>query len=46
MCATGYCYLRQPLLEAMDDVGEDFSTKDDGDRTALYYHMHVGTIIF
>ena len=27
--------LRQPLLEAMDNIGKDFSTKDDGDRTAL-----------
>ena len=34
--------LRRPLLEAMEDVGEDFSTKDDGDRTALI--LHVGTI--
>ena len=30
--------LRQPLLEAMDNVGED-----DGDRTALILYMHVGT---
>ena len=27
--------LRQPLLEAMDNIGKDFSTKDDEDRTAL-----------
>ena len=27
--------LRQPLLEAMDEVREDFSTKNNGDRTAL-----------
>ena len=25
----------QPLLEAMNGVGEDFSTKGNGDRTAL-----------
>ena len=38
---------------SQDDVGEDFSTKGDGDRTALIlshacrnYHMHVGTITF
>ena len=41
MCAIGYCSAlhgvtsRQPLLEAMDEVREDFSTKNDGDRTAL-----------
>ena len=27
--------LRQPLLQAMNSVGEDFSTKGNGDRTAL-----------
>ena len=27
--------LRLPFLESMHDVGEDFSTKGDGDRTAL-----------
>ena len=27
--------LRQPLLEAMNGVGEDFSAKGNGDRTAL-----------
>ena len=32
---SAWNFLRQPLLEAMDDVGEDFSAKDDGDRTAL-----------
>ena len=37
--------LRQPLLEAMDNVEEHFSTKDR-DRTALFYHMHVETITF
>jgi len=28
-------FLRQPLLEAMYGVGEDFSTKGNRDRTAL-----------
>ena len=32
---SAWNHLRQPLLEAMDNVGEDFSTRDDGDRTAL-----------
>ena len=32
---SAWNYLRQPPLEAMGDVGEDFSAKDDGDRTAL-----------
>ena len=32
---SAWNHLRQPLLEAMDDVGEEFSTRDDGDRTAL-----------
>ena len=39
-------HLRQPLLEAMDEVREDFSTKNDGDKTAfilslacLNYHI-------
>ena len=30
----------------MDDVGDDFPTKDEGDRNPLYYHMHVGAITF
>ena len=32
---SAWGHLRQPLLEAMDEVREDFSTKNDGDRTAL-----------
>ena len=42
MCATGYCSALHGIpsnnllnLEAMDDVGDDFPTKDEGDRTAL-----------
>ena len=32
---SAWNHLKQTLLEAMDDVGEDFSTRDNGDRTAL-----------
>ena len=32
---SGWNSLRQPLLEAMNGVGKDFSTKGNGDRTAL-----------
>ena len=32
---SAWDHLRQLLLEAMDEVREDFSTKNDGDRTAL-----------
>ena len=32
---SAWDHLRQPLLEAMDEVREDFSTKNDGDRTVL-----------
>ena len=42
MCATGYCSVLHGIpsnnlliLEAMDNVGDDFPTKDDGDRTAF-----------
>ena len=42
MCATGYCSSLHGIpsnnlliLEAMDDVGDDFPTKDKGDRTSL-----------
>ena len=42
MCATGYCsalhawdHLGQPPLEAMDETSEDFSVKNDTDRTTL-----------
>ena len=31
---SAWGHLRQPFLEAMDEVREDFSTKNDGDRTA------------
>ena len=41
---SAWDHLRQPLLEAMqdscmDEVREDFSRKNDGDRTALNYHI-------
>ena len=32
---SAWNHLRQPLPEAMDNVGKDFSTRDNGDRTAL-----------
>ena len=32
---SAWDHLRQPLLEAMDEVRKDFSVKNDGDRTAL-----------
>ena len=33
--------LRQPLLEAVDNEGEDFSAKDDGDRTTDLILSHA-----
>ena len=47
-CSAGN-HLRQPLLEAMDDVSKDFLTKKDADRTALILSLaciYIGTIIF
>ena len=32
---SAWDHLRQPLLEAMDEVRVGFSTKNNGDRTAL-----------
>ena len=47
---SAWDHLRQPLLEAMDEVREDFSTKNDGDRTALILSLaclnyHILSII-
>ena len=38
--------LQQPLLEAMDDVGEGSQQKTMETEQPLYYHMHVGTITY
>ena len=54
MCATGYCSALHGIpsnnlliLEAMDSIGDNFPTKDEGDTEhPLYYHMHVGAITF
>ena len=42
MCDTGYCSALHEIpsnnlliLEAMDDIGDDFPIKDEGDRTSL-----------
>ena len=47
---SAWDHLRQPLLEAMDEVREDFSTKNDGGRAALILSLacrnnHILSII-
>ena len=42
---SAWNYLRQPFVKAMNGVGEDFSTKGNGYRTApILSHAFIGTI--
>ena len=42
---SAWRYLRQPYLEAMDDVEEDFSSKDDRDRHSCTFIPWVPVVI-
>ena len=39
LCMHGISSNKLLILEAMDDVGDNFPTKDEGDRTALILYV-------